>query len=66
MILEMKRFFSVAIVILAFGFIFGCDFQRPYMAPIIEEAGPNETAFLVALEGDSKTNQAKMDSIDLY
>lgn len=43
----------------------GCT-RKPYMVPIYEEVGPNETAFLVALEGDTKTDQAKMDSLEFY
>lgn len=40
--------------------------QRPYATPIVEEIGPNETAFLVSLEGNAKDGQAKMDSLAFY
>ncbi|MFC1703056.1 hypothetical protein ACFLZO_01170 [Patescibacteria group bacterium] len=36
----------------------------PFKAERIEEIGPNETAFLVPLEGATKENQGKFDSID--
>lgn len=66
MILEMKRFLVLRSLFWRSVLFSIAIFQRPYMVPIIEEVSPNETAFLVALEGDSKTNQAKMDSVDLY
>jgi hypothetical protein len=55
-------FIGVLLVALSLA---GCG-RIPYMTPIYEEVGPNETAFLVALEGDTKTDQAKMDSLEFY
>jgi hypothetical protein len=58
----MKKFLILIALVLGL-FLVGC---RPYMEPIIQEVGPNETAFLVALEGDTKKDQARMDSLDFY
>lgn len=41
--------------------IVGCG---PYQKEVIEEIAPNETAFMVPLEGQTKTDQAKFMSID--
>jgi hypothetical protein len=40
----------------------GC--MKPYDVPEFVEIKPNETAFLIALEGDAKTNQAKFQSVE--
>lgn len=42
----------------------GC--QRPYMVPLTEEIGTNETAFLINMEGDGQEGQAKLDSVAYY
>src|SRR5215216_2378349 len=38
---------------------------RPYPAPELIEIGPNQTAFLIPLEGASGDGQAKYQSVDL-
>jgi hypothetical protein len=43
-------------------FLNGCI--KPYQKPILEEIKPNETAFLIPLEGDAKSTQAKFDSVE--
>ena len=53
----MIRFFAVAAI--ALMALTGC--RKPYDVPEYEEIGPNETAFLVPLEGDTG-KQAKFDS----
>lgn len=37
--------------------------RRPYKKEIFAEVAPNETAFLISLEGDSEGNQAQLDSV---
>lgn len=47
-------------VVMCVALIFaGC---KPYDKPEFKEIAPNETAFLIALEGDAKVNQAKFQS----
>lgn len=60
----MKKFgFLVAVAFVALA-ITSCS--KPYMTPVYEEVGPNETAFLVSLEGNTAEGQAKMDSLAFY
>jgi len=56
----MRRFFAVATVAMLAMMFMGC-MRKPYDVPEYEEIGPNETAFLVPLEGDTG-KQAKFDS----
>lgn len=37
---------------------------RPYKKPVILEIEPNQTAFLISLEGDTSNNQAKFASVE--
>ncbi len=61
----MKRFARILAIFVAFYFVMGsltgCG---PYKKPVFVEIEPNETAFLVPLEGANKTNQAKFMSLD--
>ncbi|MFA6235605.1 MAG: hypothetical protein WC824_15660, partial [Bacteroidota bacterium] len=45
--------------LLVLVFLAGC---QPYMTPKYYEVKPNETCFMVKLEGDTKTGQAKLES----
>jgi len=56
----MSRFFTTATLVLLTLTLMGC-MRKPYDVPEYEEIGPNETAFLVPLEGDTG-KQAKFDS----
>lgn len=51
-----------AFVILAIGLTTGC--RGPFQQEVFEEIGPSETAFLVPLEGNTKSDQAAFMSID--
>lgn len=48
-------------VSLTLAFSFGC---KPFKGEVYEEIAPNETAFVIPLEGASKDNQGKFDSIE--
>ena len=48
---------SLAILVLA-----GCN--GPYKVEVFEEVGPNETAFLVPMEGETKAGQATLKSVE--
>ncbi len=52
----MKLRLALSVAALALS---GC---RPYDKPEFKEIAPNETAFMIALEGDAKTNQSKFQS----
>lgn len=56
----MKKLLIVSIIMSCV--LFGC--MKPYQKEIIEEIAPNETAFVVSLEGATKTNQGKFESIE--
>jgi len=51
----MKKFIALAALLLV-----GCD--RHFATSEVKEIGPNETAFLIALEGDTINNQDKLNS----
>jgi hypothetical protein len=57
----MKNFILIlTIAVLCFGVV-GC---KPYMAEKFEDIGPNESAFVVPLEGATKANQGKFESVE--
>jgi hypothetical protein len=58
----MRKLLTIGLVIFLVVTIFSC--RRPYKKEHIEEIKPNETAFLVPLEGKTKEAQAKFNSID--
>lgn len=62
----MKKIGLSVLMVLAIFAITLTSCTKPYMKPIYEEVGPNETAFLVALEGNAIEGQAKMDSLEFY
>ena len=45
-------------------FASGCGVIKPYNKPDVVVIEPNETAFVIPLEGASKSNQASFDSIE--
>ncbi|TAK95421.1 hypothetical protein EPO05_04350 [Patescibacteria group bacterium] len=53
-----------ASLILSATLLAGCGFLGPAEVRPLEEIKPNETAFLVPLEGDSKGGQGKFMSVD--
>lgn len=61
-----KKLGLMALVVMAIFAVTLTSCTKPYMTPIYEEVGPNETAFLVSLEGNAKEGQAKMDSLAFY
>ncbi|MDO8676728.1 MAG: hypothetical protein Q7K16_03730 [Candidatus Azambacteria bacterium] len=50
------------LLIVSAGLLVGC--VGPFQKEVVEEIGPNETAFLVPLEGDTKGGQGKFMSIE--
>ena len=54
-----KVLFAVLIISVLFT---GC--RKPYDEPEYVEISPSQTAYLVPLDGDTKNNQAKMDSME--
>jgi hypothetical protein len=57
----MKRFNFLLIAVLAFS-LAACSKPKP--VSVVEEIGPNETAFLIALDGNTVANQKKFDSVE--
>jgi len=56
----MKRFMMI-VSMLALG-VTGC--MGPYKVELFEEIGPNETAFVIPLEGETKEGQAQLQSVE--
>ena len=54
----MKKVINYTLTLLIAVFVIGC---RPYKGELYEEIAPNETAFVISLEGDA-SNQVKFDS----
>lgn len=52
---------ALLLITVGLGMMVGCG---PFQKEVIEEIAPNETAFLVPLEGATKSDQAKFMSID--
>jgi hypothetical protein len=58
----MKKYLFVFVL----GAILLTSCRKPYQEPIYEEIGPNETAYLIPLEGGSLQDQTKLKSIDYF
>jgi hypothetical protein len=66
----MKRFFTYtampALAVVAFGcLMLASCLMRPYPTPEWVEIQPNQTAFLIPLEGASSKDQAKFQSVEM-
>lgn len=59
----MKKLLLFVIIVSAI-LLSGCGFIKPYDKPTFVEIEPNQTAFVIPLEGDS-TDQGKFDSAEL-
>ncbi len=58
----MKKIVLMCLILIVILSATSC--RRPYKKEVFAEIAPNETAFLISLEGDSMENQAKLDSVD--
>lgn len=63
-VLKKRRVPPVAAVVLFVGMLFLTGCLGPAKVEPIEEIGPNETAFVIPLEGDNLSAQEQFESID--